>query len=75
MTSIVSKFSELIKEVRKQLGLSQEGIARELSVSFATINRWENGKTVPFKMARNQFDAFCTKMIDQGKLKLPRGEE
>lgn len=71
MTSKDSKFSELIKEVRKQLGLSQEDIARELSVSFATINRWENGKTMPFKMARNQFDMFCTKMIEQGKLKLP----
>ncbi len=75
MTSKDSKFSELIKEVRKQLGLSQEDIARELSVSFATINRWENGKTMPFKMARNQFDMFCIKMIEQGKLILPRGEE
>lgn len=75
MTSKASKFSELIKDVRKQLGLSQEDIARELGVSFATINRWENAKTVPFKLARNQFEAFCTKMIEQGKLKLLGGEE
>lgn len=75
MTSKASKFSELIKEVRKQLGLSQEDIARELGVSFATINRWENAKTMPFRLARNQFDAFCNKMINEGKLKLPTGEE
>lgn len=75
MAEKASKFSELIKEVRKQLGLSQEDVARELGVSFATINRWENAKTVPFRLARNQFDMFCTKMIEQGKLTLPRGEE
>lgn len=67
----LSGFSELIKEVRQQLGLSQEDIARELGVSFATINRWENGKTSPFRLARTQFEVFCTKMVSQGKLKLP----
>ena len=49
--------------------------ARELGVSFATINRWENGKTTPFKLARAQFDNFCTKMTRQGKLKLTGGEK
>ncbi|WP_420094627.1 helix-turn-helix transcriptional regulator [Geothermobacter hydrogeniphilus] len=67
---------ELVKEVRKQLGLSQEELAHELGVSIATINRWENAKTVPFKLARAQFNAFCAKMTKQGKLKLPaKGEE
>lgn len=70
-----SGFPELIKEVRTQLGLSQEDIAREICVSFATINRWENGKTAPFKLARTQFEEFCKKMTKQGKLKLPRGNE
>ncbi|MBW2062778.1 MAG: helix-turn-helix transcriptional regulator, partial [Deltaproteobacteria bacterium] len=45
-------------------------LAHELGVSFATINRWENGKTTPFKLARAQFDAFCKKMTEQGKLHL-----
>ena len=60
----------LVKEVRRQLGLSQEELAHELGVSFATINRWENGKTTPFKLARAQFKAFCDKMTEEGKLKL-----
>jgi DNA-binding transcriptional regulator YiaG len=64
-------FPGLVKEVRRQLRLSQEALAHELGVSFATINRWENAKTVPFKLARAQFDAFCAKMIKRGKLKLP----
>ena len=60
---------KIIKEVRSQLGLSQEELAHALGVSFASINRWENGKSSPSKLARAQFDAFCRKMKTQGKLK------
>lgn len=38
-----------IKNLRKQLGLSQEAFGERLGVSFATINRWENGKAKPQK--------------------------
>lgn len=66
-------FPELVKDVRRQLGISQEDLAHELGVSFATINRWENGKTMPFKLARGQFDTFCKKMAMQGRLTLSGG--
>ena len=69
MTGSSDTFPELVKEVRRQLGISQEELAHELGVSFATNNRWENGKTTPFKLARAQFDAFCEKRTKQGKLK------
>lgn len=60
-------FPETVKEVRRQLALSQEELAHALGVSFATVNRWENGKTVPSKLAQRQFIAFCeTKGIDPG---------
>jgi DNA-binding transcriptional regulator YiaG len=52
------------------LALSQEGLARELGVSFATVNRWENAQVKPSKLAKAQFETFCSKMIKQGKLKL-----
>ncbi|MBN2103049.1 helix-turn-helix transcriptional regulator [bacterium] len=61
-------FSEFVKEVRLQLEMSQEDLARELGVSFATINRWENRKTTPSRLARNQFDTFCKDMRKTGKL-------
>lgn len=61
---------KVIKEVRLQLGLSQEELAHALGVSFASINRWENGKSSPSKLARAQFEAFCRKMTNQRKLKL-----
>ena len=52
-------FPALVKDVRSQLGLSQEDLAHALGVSFATVNRWENAKTSPSRLARRQFDAFC----------------
>lgn len=70
MAKAPENFAETVKEVRQQLGLSQEELAHELGVSFSTINRWENSKTVPFKLARRQFEAFCKRMVGQGKLKL-----
>ena len=45
-------FSEQVKAVRKALNLSQEELAHALGVSFATVNRWENGKTNPSKLAQ-----------------------
>ena len=66
---------ELVKEVRKQLTLSQEDLARKLGISFATVNRWENGKSQPSKLAKAQFDNFCARMIRQGKLKLYGGDK
>jgi transcriptional regulator with XRE-family HTH domain len=36
-----------IKELREHLQLTQEVFASILGVSFATVNRWENGKTSP----------------------------
>ncbi|MDD4592050.1 MAG: helix-turn-helix transcriptional regulator [Parabacteroides sp.] len=55
------EFSTKIRLVREKLNISQEDLARALNVSFATINRWENGKTKPIKMAQAAFDAFCEK--------------
>jgi len=73
MDTEARKFAALVKEVRRQLALSQEDLARQLGVSYATVNRWENGKSKPSKLARAQFDAFCEKMTSEGKLVLPEG--
>lgn len=43
-------------------------MARELGVSFAIVDRWENSQVKPSKLARAQSDAFCSKMIKQGQL-------
>lgn len=43
--------------IRKKLGYSQEELASKLGVSFATVNRWENGKTSFTKSARQKINA------------------
>ncbi|HBG34434.1 MAG TPA: transcriptional regulator [Holosporales bacterium] len=53
---------KIIKELRLQLGMSQEEFAHSLGVSFASVNRWENGKTSPSKLARAQIEKFAGKM-------------
>jgi len=52
-------FSEFVKQVRTQLNMSQTEFAAALSVSFATINRWENGHVKPSKLAQKSFFSFC----------------
>lgn len=54
-------FSEIVKFVRKQNNYTQEQFARELNVSFSTINRWENGHTVPSVLAKMQLLEYCKK--------------
>ena len=70
MVAKANSYPSLVKEIRKQLGLSQEDLARELGVSFASVNRWENGQVKPSKLAKAQLNAFCIKMAGKGRLKL-----
>ena len=51
----------LIKRMRRLAGMSQEQFAKELSTTPVSINRWENGKTIPNLMAQNQLLEFCKK--------------
>ena len=53
------EFSEKVKDTRKKVNFSQEDMAHQLGVSFATVNRWESGKTKPSKLALKAFEDFC----------------
>ena len=52
---------EKIKFARKKQFLSQESMAKELGVSFSTLNRWENGVYEPNYAAQKAFHDFCVK--------------
>lgn len=52
-------FAEDIRVIRKKCFLSQEAFAKELGVSFATVNRWESGKTKPTYKTMRLIDEFC----------------
>ena len=49
----------LIKRIRQYIGLSQQELGDKLGVTFATINRWENGKVSPNKLAQTKLYDFC----------------
>ncbi len=53
------ELSEAIKKIRLELGLSQEGLARELHVGFTSVNRWENNHTKPNQIARHALIELC----------------
>ena len=54
-------FSKEIKTLRQECLLSQEAFAKELGVSFATVNRWETGKTKPTYKALRTNREYCEK--------------
>ena len=60
------ELNEVVKKIRLELGFSQEGLARELHVGFTTVNRWENSRTKPNRIARHALVELCKdKNVDQ----------
>ena len=50
---------DLIKFIRNSVEMSQQEFADELRIAFATVNRWENGKTMPPPSAQKAIYQFC----------------
>lgn len=51
----------LIKQIREHLNMSQTELAEQLNVTFATVNRWENVRAVPNKLAQTKLYEICKK--------------
>lgn len=49
----------IIPEIRKRLNASQEDLAKMIGVSFATVNRWENGHSSPNKATQLRLYEVC----------------
>lgn len=47
-----------IQRVRADMQLTQEELARKLDVTTSTVNRWENGRSMPSKLAVRALDAY-----------------
>lgn len=60
---------DLIKAIRTAANMNQEQFASSLGTTPLSINRWENGKTLPNRMAQTQLYNFCKeRSIDVAKL-------
>lgn len=56
-------FREKLVFARATLDFTQAELAKQLDVSYPTINRWENGHVQPTRRAAMRFEQFC---LDKG---------
>lgn len=61
----------LVKKLREEMLVTQEEMAEILGVSFASVNRYENGKTVPTMKVKRKIVELCKK----NKIELAMKEE
>lgn len=61
MGCIIMTICEILKQIRKELNIPQETFARHLNVSYATLNRWENNKNKPSRLAMDKIKDYCMK--------------
>lgn len=57
----------LILELRQRLELTQEQFAAQLGVTFPTVNRWENRRAKPSRMALRLIKERIEKMGEAGQ--------
>lgn len=65
--------SEFIRQLRQQLGMTQEEFAHALGITVGTVNRWENGRFRPSKLARATILEFARRHGVQVEPATPRG--
>jgi type I restriction enzyme M protein len=56
----VTDFARQVRSLRTTLNISQEELASRLGVSFATVSRWEGGKSKPQRSMRDALE----RMVD-----------
>ena len=54
----MQNLKEKIRELRKKRGWAQEDLAREISVSLSTVQRWEKQGAKPTRLARRELAKF-----------------
>ena len=54
-------YKALVKKLRKKMIITQEEMAKLLGVSFASVNRYENGKTIPTMKVKRKIVELCKK--------------
>ena len=45
---------KLVKKLRERMDLTQEQFAKEVGITFSTVNQWENGHRRPMPFLLNR---------------------
>lgn len=59
-------YPQTIRKLRAHIGVTQQALAERLGVSFATVNRWENGQTKPSQLSWNQLRQLEAEQTKEG---------
>ena len=65
-------YPEQIKKLRSHLGLTQQALSEKLGVSFATVNRWENGQTKPSQLSWTQLRQLLISLEEETSPQSPK---
>ena len=57
---------DLVARLRQVASLTQEELARELGVSFSTVNAWEGGRSEPQVRHRRKLQAMAASLLRDG---------
>ena len=60
------EFSQLVQELRQRSGLSQTELAAKIGVSYYSVNRWENQRTMPVSLALKRVEEILREMGERG---------
>lgn len=67
--NVAIDYPATIIKVRAKLNLSQAELADILDVSFASVNRWENGKYEPTRLVKEKIRLICEEHKIQMEIK------
>ena len=71
------EMSELVRALRRELKMTQEEFAHELGITVGTVNRWENGRFRPSKLAKATLTDFAQRhglTLERLRKKAPNGD-
>jgi DNA-binding XRE family transcriptional regulator len=54
-------YGKALKALREKFLITQTELAQKLGVSYASVNRWENGKCEPTMKAKRSIRSLCQK--------------
>ena len=61
------EIGRLIRDLRLEIGITQEQFAAELGVVYPTVNRWENGHAQPSPLAIKQIQKMLQDLGERGE--------
>ncbi|HUS89791.1 MAG TPA: helix-turn-helix transcriptional regulator [Desulfosporosinus sp.] len=66
----MTKLAHKIRQCRDLKGWTQEQLARNISVSLNTVQRWESGKTRPSPLAMEKLQELLEDVLEGDQLRM-----